>query len=56
MVSRCSSVTGELTIVILAGVNGSGKNDNRGEMAARWKKEGKKVFLAAADTFPVPQP
>ena len=42
---------GELTIVILAGVNGSGKTTTAGKMAARWKKEGKKVFFAAADTF-----
>lgn len=38
-------------IILLIGVNGSGKTTTAGKLAARYKKEGKKVLLAAADTF-----
>lgn len=40
-----------LTIVLLVGVNGSGKTTTAGKLASRWTKEGKKVVFAAADTF-----
>jgi len=38
-------------IILLVGVNGSGKTTTAGKLASRWTKEGKKVVFAAADTF-----
>lgn len=40
-----------LTVVFVVGVNGSGKTTSIGKMAAYYKRRGKKVVLAAADTF-----
>lgn len=40
-----------LNIVMLLGVNGSGKTTTIGKLAARYKQAGKKVMVAAADTF-----
>ncbi len=42
---------GKLNILIMIGVNGTGKTTTCGKLALNWKKEGKKVILAAADTF-----
>lgn len=39
------------TIILFVGVNGVGKTTSIGKMANRYRKEGKKVLLAAADTF-----
>lgn len=39
------------TIYTFVGVNGSGKTTTSGKLAARFKGEGKRVVLAAADTF-----
>lgn len=39
------------SVVLVIGVNGVGKTTTIGKMAARMKEEGKKVILAAADTF-----
>lgn len=39
------------SVVILIGVNGSGKTTTAGKLAAQLKAEGRKVILAAADTF-----
>ncbi|WP_251546305.1 signal recognition particle-docking protein FtsY [Limosilactobacillus caecicola] len=39
------------TVIMFVGVNGAGKTTTIGKMAARYKKQGKKVLLAAADTF-----
>lgn len=39
------------SVVVLIGVNGSGKTTTAGKLAARLEAEGKKVVLAAADTF-----
>ncbi len=39
------------TIIIMIGVNGSGKTTTVGKLASRWVKEDKKVMLAACDTF-----
>ena len=39
------------TIVMLVGVNGSGKTTTAGKLASRWKQEGRSVLLAACDTF-----
>jgi len=38
-------------IVVLVGVNGSGKTTTAGKLAARFQQQGKRVILAAADTF-----
>ena len=38
-------------VVLFIGVNGVGKTTSIGKLAARWKKEGKKVLLCAGDTF-----
>lgn len=39
------------TIILVIGVNGAGKTTTIGKLAARYKNEGKKVLVAAADTF-----
>jgi fused signal recognition particle receptor len=38
-------------VVLVAGVNGSGKTTTIGKLAARFAADGKKVVIAAADTF-----
>ena len=38
-------------IMMLVGVNGSGKTTTAGKLARRFSKKGKKVILVAADTF-----
>lgn len=38
-------------VMLVIGVNGVGKTTSIGKLAAKSKKEGKKVLLAAADTF-----
>lgn len=40
-----------LTVVLVVGVNGSGKTTSIGKMAAYYKRRGRKVVLGAADTF-----
>lgn len=40
-----------LNILLMVGVNGTGKTTTAGKLAARYKAEGKKVMMAAADTF-----
>ncbi|MGY3735246.1 signal recognition particle-docking protein FtsY [Lactococcus taiwanensis] len=40
-----------LTVLLFVGVNGVGKTTTIGKLAARYKNEGKRVLLAAADTF-----
>jgi fused signal recognition particle receptor len=40
-----------LTVVLVVGVNGSGKTTSIGKMAAWYKQRGRKIVLAAADTF-----
>lgn len=39
------------TVIMFVGVNGAGKTTTIGKMAAMYKRQGKKVLLAAADTF-----
>ena len=39
------------SIIVMVGVNGVGKTTTIGKLAARYKKEGKKVLIAAGDTF-----
>ncbi|HIT19735.1 MAG TPA: signal recognition particle-docking protein FtsY [Candidatus Fimivivens faecavium] len=38
-------------VMLIIGVNGVGKTTSIGKLAARYRREGKKVLLAAADTF-----
>ncbi len=38
-------------VILVVGVNGSGKTTSIAKIAYKYKKEGKKVLLAAADTF-----
>lgn len=40
-----------LTVVLVVGVNGSGKTTSIGKLALRYKQMGKRVVLAAGDTF-----
>jgi fused signal recognition particle receptor len=46
-----ASATGKLAIIMVVGVNGVGKTTTIGKLAKKWSDEGKKVMLAAADTF-----
>ncbi len=41
----------QLTLVMIVGVNGSGKTTTIGKLAKKYKGNGRKVMLAAADTF-----
>ena len=43
--------TNGLTVMLFVGVNGVGKTTSIGKLAHEFKREGKKVLLAAADTF-----
>jgi fused signal recognition particle receptor len=38
-------------VTLVVGVNGSGKTTTAGKLAALWGREGRKVVVAAADTF-----
>lgn len=40
-----------LTVMLFVGVNGVGKTTSIGKLAHKYKEEGKKVMLVAADTF-----
>ncbi len=40
-----------LNVLLIIGVNGAGKTTSTGKMAYYYRKQGKKVMLAAADTF-----
>lgn len=42
---------GHPTVILFVGVNGVGKTTSIGKIAARLKKEGKRVILGAGDTF-----
>ena len=39
------------TVILVIGVNGVGKTTSIGKLAGNYKKQGKKVLIAAADTF-----
>jgi fused signal recognition particle receptor len=41
----------QLTVVLIVGVNGSGKTTSIGKLARYYKNNGRKVILAAGDTF-----
>lgn len=42
---------GKLNLYLIVGVNGTGKTTSIGKLCYRFKSEGKKVLVAAADTF-----
>ena len=44
-------LSGELSIILVIGVNGAGKTTSIGKISNRLIKSGKKVVVAAADTF-----
>lgn len=44
-------VSGTPAVILIIGVNGVGKTTTIGKLAARYVQEGKRVLLAAADTF-----
>jgi fused signal recognition particle receptor len=45
------SVAGGPAVILVVGVNGTGKTTTIGKLAARYSAEGRSVLLAAADTF-----
>ncbi len=45
------SPPGKPHVVLVVGVNGSGKTTTIAKLAARWRREGRSVILAAADTY-----
>lgn len=50
-ISKINIQDDSLTVILVVGVNGVGKTTSIGKLAARLKSEGKKVVLAAGDTF-----
>ena len=44
-------LSGSPAVILVIGVNGVGKTTSIGKLAARYVSEGKRVMLAAADTF-----
>jgi len=45
------AVAGQPAVVLVVGVNGTGKTTTIGKLASRYRSEGRTVLLAAADTF-----
>ncbi len=45
------SLVAKPAVILIVGVNGTGKTTTIGKLASRLKQEGNKVMLAAADTF-----
>jgi fused signal recognition particle receptor len=50
-VAKPLELTARPFVILVAGVNGSGKTTTIGKLAARFRSEGKSVMLVAADTF-----
>jgi fused signal recognition particle receptor len=50
-VAKPLEVTSRPFVILVAGVNGSGKTTTIGKLAARFRAEGKSVMLVAGDTF-----
>lgn len=46
-----ASLPGEPLVILIVGVNGTGKTTSVAKLAHMYKEQGKKVLLAAADTF-----
>ena len=51
MIAKEENLSSEKKVLLVIGVNGVGKTTSIGKLAAKNKEEGKKVLLAAADTF-----
>lgn len=49
--ARLKYEPGKLNIYLVVGVNGTGKTTSIGKLSWRFKSEGKKVLMAAGDTF-----
>lgn len=47
----CPSQENEPFVILMVGVNGAGKTTTIGKLAKRYQQQGKKVMLAAGDTF-----
>ena len=45
------NLSGGLKVVVMVGVNGSGKTTTAGKLAKSFQSQGKKVVMAAADTY-----
>lgn len=45
------NISDDLSVVLVVGVNGAGKTTSIGKIANNLRKDGKKVLVAAADTF-----
>jgi len=50
-VAKPLEITSRPFVILVAGVNGSGKTTTIGKLAARFRSEGKNVMLVAGDTF-----
>jgi fused signal recognition particle receptor len=50
-VAKPLDITARPFVILVAGVNGSGKTTTIGKLAARFRKEGRSVLLVAGDTF-----
>jgi fused signal recognition particle receptor len=50
-VARPLEITARPFVILVVGVNGSGKTTTIGKLAARYVRDGKRVLLAAGDTF-----
>lgn len=50
-IDRMNIEDDRLNVILMVGVNGVGKTTTIGKLAHRYKQEGKKVILAAGDTF-----
>lgn len=50
-ISDLSFAADDLTVILVVGVNGVGKTTSIGKLAYQLKQEGKRVVLAAGDTF-----
>ncbi|CRK80515.1 signal recognition particle-docking protein FtsY [Neobacillus massiliamazoniensis] len=51
LTSNLNLQTDELTVILFVGVNGVGKTTTIGKLGHKFKSEGKKVLMAAGDTF-----
>ena len=49
--SRALDLSAKPSVILIVGVNGSGKTTSIAKLASRLQKEGKEVLLGAADTF-----
>ncbi len=49
--SKLKYVPGKLNVYLVVGVNGTGKTTSIGKICWRFKSEGRRVLMAAADTF-----